>query len=155
MTDGSPREIERKFLVVSEGWRRKARRSSHIVQGYLARGRKSTIRVRIKDGRTATLTIKSREAGASRSEFEYRIPLKHARALLELCGRARIDKERFEVPHGRLTWEVDVFGPPHEGLIVAEIELKSVGSALELPDWIGREVTDDPAYRNSSLISSD
>ena len=42
-------EIERKFLVVSDAWRRKATGKSHIVQGYLARGRRSTIRVRIKD----------------------------------------------------------------------------------------------------------
>lgn len=154
MTTESPTEIERKFLVAGDGWRKRATRSSQIVQGYLARGRKSTIRVRIKDGRTATLTIKSRDKGASRSEFEYRVPLKHARAMLELCGSAHVEKQRFEVPHGRLTWEVDVFGPPHEGLVVAEIELKSEHEALELPDWIGEEVTDDPRYRNSSLAHS-
>jgi adenylate cyclase len=152
MSPRNAREIERKFLVVGEGWRKKARAGSHIVQGYLARGRKATVRVRIKDGKLATLTIKSREPGASRSEFEYKISLKHARALLELCGSARIDKRRYEVAHGRLTWEIDVFGAPHEGLVVAEVELPSEASDLKLPDWIGAEVTDDPAYRNSALI---
>jgi adenylate cyclase len=150
----TPREIERKFLVVGEAWRKKARAASHIVQGYLARGRKATVRVRIKDDKVATLTIKSREPGASRSEFEYRIPLKHARALLDLCGSARIDKRRFEVAHGRLKWEIDVFGPPHEGLVVAEVEMPSEGTALKLPDWIGEEVTDNPAYRNSALVDA-
>ena len=149
---GAPREIERKFLVIGDGWRRKAREASHIIQGYLARGRKATVRVRIKDNKVATLTVKSREPGASRAEFEYKIPLKHARALLELCGSARIDKRRYEVAHGRLKWEIDVFGPPHEGLVVAEVELPTEATELTLPDWIGKEVTDDPAYRNSALI---
>jgi len=149
---GAPREIERKFLVIGDGWRRKAREASHIIQGYLARGRKATVRVRIKDSKVATLTIKSREPGASRAEFEYKIPLKHARALLELCGSARIDKRRYEVAHGRLKWEIDVFGPPHERLAVAEVELPTEATELTLPDWIGKEVTDDPAYRNSALI---
>jgi adenylate cyclase len=148
----APREIERKFLVSGDGWRKKARDGSHIIQGYLARGPKATVRVRIKDGKLATLTIKSREPGASRSEFEYAISLKHARALLELCGSSRIDKRRYEVAHGRLKWEIDVFGPPHDGLVIAEVELKSEATELTLPDWIGREVTDDPTYRNSALI---
>jgi len=143
-------EIERKYLVVSDAWRRKATSKSHIVQGYLARGRRSTIRVRIKDGKVATLTIKSRERGVSRSEFEYRIGLKDARALLELCGTSRIEKERYTVPHGTLTWEIDVFVAP-VALTMAEIELESVDDKVRLPKWIGQEVTDDPAYRNSSL----
>lgn len=145
-------EIERKFLVVSDAWHRKATAKSHIVQGYLARGRRATIRVRIKDNKTATLTIKSRERGISRSEFEYPIPLKDARALLELCG-TRIEKERHIVPHGKLVWEVDVFVSPVD-LVLAEIELESAEQEVKLPAWVGAEVTDDPDYRNSSLAES-
>jgi adenylate cyclase len=145
-------EIERKFLVVSDAWRRKATGRSHIVQGYLARGRRSTIRVRIKDDKVATLTIKSRERGISRSEFEYRIALKDARVLLELCGSSRIEKERYSVPQGRLTWEVDVFASP-AGLVLAEIELERADQEVKLPKWVGEDVTSDPKYRNSSLAS--
>lgn len=152
MTAG--REIERKFLVKGDGWRRKAKANSQIVQGYLARGRKVGVRVRIRDDRSATITIKSREAGASRAEFEYRIPLKDARALMELCGKARIDKQRFEVPQDKLVWEVDVFGGQHEGLVIAEIELHDVAATFKLPSWIGEEVTDDPRYRNASLAGA-
>jgi adenylate cyclase len=146
------KEIERKFLVAGDGWRKKAARSSHIEQGYLARGRKSTIRVRIKDGKSATLTVKSREAGASRSEFEYRVSLKDAQVMMELCGHSRIEKRRFEVPQGKLTWEIDVFGGRHEGLVIAEVELPHADEAVKLPAWIGEEVTDDPRYRNSNLV---
>lgn len=147
------REIERKFLVVGDAWRKKAGHPSTIVQGYLARGRQATIRVRIKDGRSATLTIKSRERGASRSEFEYRLPLKDARALLELCGRSRIEKQRYTLAHGKLTWEIDVFGGAHEGLVLAEVELATAEQPVPLPSWVGDEVTSDPRYRNSALAS--
>ena len=150
----APREIERKFLVVGETWRRKASKPTHIVQGYLARGRKATVRIRIRDGKTATLTIKSREQGASRSEFEYPIPLKHAEALLELCGPSRIDKQRYLVAQGKLSWEIDVFARP-EGVVLAEIELDHEAQPVKLPKWIGEEVTADPRYRNSSLINTD
>ena len=149
----SKREIERKFLVVGEAWRKKAGHPSAIVQGYLARGRQATIRVRIKDGRSATLTIKSRERGASRSEFEYAVSVKEARALLELCGRSRIEKQRYTVAHGKLTWEIDVFSGAHDGLVLAEIELADAAEPVDLPSWIGEEVTADPSYRNSALAS--
>jgi adenylate cyclase len=152
MSVADRREIERKFLVSGDAWRKRATSRTAIEQGYLARGRKSTIRVRIKDGKHATLTIKSREAGASRSEFEYRISLKDARRMMVLCGSSRIDKQRFTVPQGKLTWEIDVFGGAHEGLVVAEVELQHETDALKLPAWIGEEVTDDPRYRNSSLV---
>ena len=143
-------EIERKFLVVGDAWRRRTTSKSHIVQGYLARGRRSTIRVRIKDDKQATLTIKSRERGVSRSEFEYRIGLKDARALLVLCGNSRIEKDRYTVPQGKLTWEIDVFLSPVD-LVMAEVELESADQEVKLPKWIGKDVTDDPDYRNSSL----
>jgi adenylate cyclase len=149
----SKREIERKFLVVGDSWRKKAGHPSTILQGYLARGRQATIRVRIKDGRSATLTIKSRERGASRSEFEYPLSVKDAKALLELCGRSRIEKQRYTIAHGKLTWEVDVFAGAHDGLVLAEVELEDAAQPVALPSWIGEEVTADPSYRNSALAS--
>lgn len=143
-------EIERKYLVVSDAWRRRATGKSHIVQGYLARGRRSTIRVRIKDDKQASLTIKSREQGISRSEFEYRIPLKDAHALLLLCGNSRVEKDRYIVPVGKAVWEVDVFRSPLQ-LVIAEIELETADQQIKLPKWVGEDVTNDPKYRNSSL----
>ena len=154
MTVTAPkREIERKFLVVGDAWRKKAGPPSAIVQGYLARGRQATVRVRIRDGRSATLTIKSRERGVSRAEFEYRLPIKDAKALLELCGRSRIEKQRFTVTQGKLVWEIDVFAGAHQGLVLAEVELVRIDQEISLPPWIGAEVTTDPRYRNSALAS--
>ncbi|HVY50700.1 MAG TPA: CYTH domain-containing protein [Devosia sp.] len=151
MSGRDRREIERKFLVTGEGWRKKAGGPSRLEQGYLARGRRATVRVRIKDGKAATLTIKSRERGANRAEFEYRIGVRDARALLELCGSSRIEKQRYTISQGKLNWEVDVFGGRHEGLVLAEVELPSSDTPVELPNWIGEEVTSDPRYRNSAL----
>ena len=147
------REIERKFLVAGDDWRKKAGHPSAIVQGYLARGRQATVRVRIKDGQSATLTVKSRVRGASRSEFEYRVPIKDAKALLDLCGRSRIEKQRYTVTHGKLVWEIDVFAGAHEGLVLAEVELARADEPVSLPSWVGEEVTSDPNYRNSALAS--
>jgi adenylate cyclase len=152
---GAPREIERKFLVNGDEWRAKATSDVHIEQGYLARGRKATVRVRIRDGKTATLTIKSRESGISRSEFEYKIPLKHARALMLLCGSSRIEKQRYVVPQGKLNWEIDVFTHRADGLVLAELELEHEDQKVKLPKWIGEEVTADPRYRNSKLADGD
>ena len=146
------REIERKFLVIGDGWKRRATSHTHIEQGYLAKGRRATIRVRIRDGKDATLTIKSRERGIARDEFEYKVPLKHARALLALCGSARIEKQRHIVPVGKLVWEVDAFLDRPDNLVLAEIELEHEDQPVKLPDWIGEEVTADPRYRNSSLV---
>jgi adenylate cyclase len=152
---GTPREIERKFLVTGDAWLAKATSLTHIEQGYLARGRKATVRVRIRDGRTATLTIKSREAGIARDEFEYKIPLKHARALMALCGNSRIEKQRYTVPQGKLVWEIDSFIHRADGLVLAEIELEREDQKFKLPSWIGEEVTADPRYRNSKLADGD
>jgi adenylate cyclase len=148
------REIERKFLVKGNGWRRKATSKTHMEQGYLARGRRSIVRIRIRDGKSATLTVKSRESGVSRAEFEYRISLKDAKLLMELCGPSRIDKYRYEVPVGRRIWEVDVFAGGNKGLVLAEIELDSEDEKVEVPHWVGKEVTDDPRYRNSTLVTN-
>lgn len=147
-----PREIERKFLVVGDGWKKRATGHTHIEQGYLAKGRRATIRVRIRDGKEATLTIKSRERGIARDEFEYKVPLKHARALMALCGSARIEKQRHTVPVGKLVWEVDAFLDRPDNLVLAEIELDREDQQIKLPDWVGEEVTADPRYRNSSLV---
>lgn len=147
-------EIERKFLVRGDAWREKARGPVEIVQGYLARGRQAVIRVRIKDGSSATLTIKSRERGASRSEFEYRLPLKEAKVLLELCGQSRVQKQRYRLTQGKLIWEIDVFSGTREGLVLAEVELTDPRQTVTLPQWVGEEVTDDSRYRNSALANA-
>ena len=143
-------EIERKFLVVGEGWRQAAR--TLLAQGYLNRDKERTVRVRVAGAR-AFLTVKGASAGATRTEFEYEIPVADAQALLALCEGPVVRKWRHEVRHEGHTWEVDEFLDDNAGLVVAEIELESEQQTFAKPDWVGREVTGDPRYYNSSLAT--
>lgn len=148
-----PVEIERKFLVVSDTWRATAE-GERYSQGYLCVSKDATVRIRIA-GPRAFITVKGSTEGISRSEFEYLIPVPHAEDMLrDHCIKPLIDKVRYAVPFAGKTWTVDVFEGENAGLIVAEVELDSADEQVSLPDWIGREVTDDPRYRNSALIAA-
>jgi len=143
-------EIERKFLPASDGWRKEARASVRIAQGYLCSDPARTVRVRLK-GDAAFLTIKgSSTDGMSRAEFEYPIPLADGQALIALCPHV-LDKTRHLVDHGGFTWEVDEFHGMHQGLVVAELELPAVDTVFSKPSWVGQEVTGDARYYNSAL----
>ena len=144
-------EIERKFLVKDESWRKGAT-GTRYRQGYLSNNKQRSVRVRI-GGRKAFLTIKGMSRGASRDEFEYKIPTTDAEALLKLCLRPLIEKVRYRLKIGRLTWEIDDFEGKNRGLVLAEIELPSEDHPLKLPPWAGQEVTHDPRYYNSNLVT--
>lgn len=145
------KEIERKYLVKNTDWKAAAT-GTLFRQGYLNSAKERVVRARTM-GERAALTIKGITTGATRLEFEYDIPLADARELLELCEQPLIEKTRYKVDHAGLTWEIDEFHGVNEGLIVAECELESEDQAVELPDWVGEEVTSDPRYYNSNLIA--
>ena len=145
-------EIERKFLVRGNDWRALVSSQTTIRQAYLAANGKSSTRIRIRGDGTATLTIKSRPVDLRRLELEYPIPVLQAEALMQLREGAIIEKTRYVVPHGDLAWEIDVFSGENLGLIIAEVELTAVDQQVELPSWIGREVTAQPQYYNSFLM---
>lgn len=146
------KEIERKFLVRDETWRANGAGTLYR-QGYLSTVRERTVRVRTA-GSKGWLTIKGLSVGMTRSEFEYEIPFADANVMLnELCEKPIIEKTRYRIPHGRVIWEVDEFHGVNQGLIVAEVELDSETRQLELPEWIGEEVTGDPRYFNANLIN--
>ena len=145
-------EIERKFLVTSTQFISEAFRSTRIVQGYLNSDPERTVRIRIK-GEKGYLTIKGigSESGLSRFEWEKEIPLADAERLLILCEKGIIDKIRYEVKVGKHLVEVDIFAGENEGLILAEIELKSEEEHIEKPNWLGKDVTNDNKYYNAFL----
>lgn len=142
------KEIERKFLVVSNDFLQSAVGSKHISQGYLSR--KPTVRIRIQDN-DAFITVKSRNLGATRQEWEYPVPVADAREMMKLCTEDIIEKVRYLVPYGGRMWEVDVFQGSLTGLVVAEVELPSEDAVVELPAWAGEEVTGNPAFYNTAL----
>ena len=145
-------EIERKFLLRGSDWRALVSSQTTIRQAYLASSAKSSTRIRIRGDGTATLTIKSRPADLRRLELEYPIPVLQAEALMQLREGSIIEKTRHLVPYGGQTWEIDVFSGDNLGLIIAEVELKDIDQPIELPSWIGREVTAQPQYYNSFLV---
>ena len=147
-------EIERKFLVKGD-FKCFATGKYRIKQGYLSSAKGRTVRVRIKEDK-GYLTIKGEagESGVSRYEWETEIPVAEAEELLALCEPGLIDKTRYLVPAGEFTFEVDEFYGDNEGLIIAEIELKSESDQFQKPGWLGEEVTEDRRYYNSVLIKN-
>ena len=147
-------EVEHKFLVVGEAWREGVTTSTRIVQGYLSRGPRATVRVRVR-GAHAFVTIKGPTQGISRSEFEYGIPVVDAEAMLaDLADGPVIDKVRHLVPVGHHTWEVDVFAGDNAPLVMAEVELAHADERFERPAWAGEDVSADPRYYNATLSVS-
>lgn len=145
-------EIERKYRVKDltilsnlEG--------KQIAQGYIVNNPEKVVRVRILD-KKAFLTIKGKNNGVSRLEFEYPIAVDEAQELLDkFCKGCSICKKRYYLPQDDLCWEIDVFDGENKGLIVAEIELPNVDTFFSKPDWLGEEVSEDIRYYNSNLIS--
>lgn len=146
------KEIERKFLVASEAFKKVAHKRTKIVQGYLSTHPERTVRVRIQ-GNDGFITIKgkSSKSGLSRFEWEKQIPLAEAEELLHLCEPGIIEKTRYEISSDNHTFEVDDFMAENEGLIIAEIELGSENEPFSKPEWLGKEVTGDVKYYNSNL----
>jgi adenylate cyclase len=146
-------EIERKFLVKGDDWRRLGT-PIRIAQGYLGDSIERVVRVRTA-GEEAFITVKGLSTGITRLEYEYSIPLQDANEMLErLCLRPLIVKTRWVVRHAGSLWQVDEYHEPRSDLVVAEIELGSVDEAFEVPPWIGEEVSGNPAYYNHTMVTA-
>ena len=151
-------EIERKFILKNDDWKPLVTKTHVIRQGYLQSGleaaQKSSVRIRISNDR-ANINVKSVELTTIRQEFEYEIPLADAQQMLStLCDETIIEKTRYHVPYASHLWEIDIFEGLNEGLQIAEIELKDPDETFEIPDWIGKEVSDDKRYYNIYLLKT-
>jgi adenylate cyclase len=148
-------EIERKFLVTSDVFKKEANKQTRITQGYLSSAPERTVRVRIK-GEKGYITVKGigSASGASRFEWEKEIPVSEVDELLKICEPGVIDKIRYEIPAGKYTFEVDEFFGDNEGLTMAEIELDDENATFDIPAWLGKEVTGDSRFYNSMLMKN-
>ncbi len=149
------REIERKFLLVNEDWKALAHQKTHFAQGYLNdisdKNSSCSVRVRL-EGEHANMNIKSLEIGLSRDEYEYAIPYEEGKRMLEtLSVGPVIEKDRYLVKFGDHVWEIDEFHGDNTGLVVAEVEIGTEDEQISMPDWVGREVTDEARFYNISL----
>jgi len=150
------REIERKFLVASDGW--KAQVSGDPIRmraGYLSLRPEAVVRVRM-EGAEAVLTVKGKALdadGRERPEFNLPIPVAQAEAILSgpMVEGGVVRKTRWPVRVDGHAFTVDVFEHPRAGLVLVEIELPHRDADFPRPDWLGLEVTGDPAWMNSSI----
>lgn len=147
-------EIERKFLVKSDDYKKEASRKTLFIQAYLNTHPERTIRIRITDSEAfITIKGKSSENGLSRFEWEKEIPVDEAKRLLEICEPGKIEKYRYDVKVGDHIYEVDEFLDENEGLVLAEIELEKEEDDFKKPAWLGVEVTGNLDYYNSKLLT--
>ncbi len=146
-------EIERKYLVTGD-YKHLAINKTYIRQGYVCREPERSVRIRITD-HTAFLTIKGKPTnkGLSRYEWEKEIPISEAKDLFSLCQKGTIEKIRYYIPYQGLTIEIDEFMGKHQGLVLAEVELPSIHSPFQPPNFLGKEVTGQKEYYNAYLSS--
>jgi len=153
--NGLPMEIERKYLLRDCPPAARAESPIRIEQGWLpGQALKERLRRRTAPDGSVTCwrTVKLGPAEA-RVEVEETCGPELFASLWELTRAARVRKDRYVVPHGAHTWEIDVF--LDRELVLAEVELGDVNEAVTLPPWLApyleRDVTGEPAYFNAVL----
>jgi CYTH domain-containing protein len=146
-----PKEIERRFLVKNKSVI-KGLSGVYISQGYIPGS--MTTRVRLCE-KMSYLTLKGPKIAAVCDEFEYPIPVSDAVALLKYCT-SRINKTRYRYPYmDGLVFEIDEFEGLLSGLVIAEVEFPTENTYIGLPDFLGREITEDHRYSNIALSKYD
>ncbi len=141
-------ETERKFIVANKPDVTNLH-GACVCQWYISYDPEK--RVRLIDG-VYILTEKS-GTGLCREEKERELSEDEALSLLDGCGEKPVEKTRYRIPVGNYVAEYDVYRGENEGLFVVEVEFPSEEEALafEVPDWFGKEVTEDVYYKNATI----
>ena len=142
-------EIERRFLINESNFTLPKVRKS-IKQGYLFSDSNQALRVRMI-GQEYLLTYKYKKSAINRYEFEYSISQEDGEKLLSLSDNFIITKERYYRKIDKHLWEIDVFHGENEGLMIAEIELEDENEKINIPNWVGMEISNDKRYFNFNL----
>ena len=143
------KEIERKFLV-NHSLLPSNMKGHSYTQSYLSINDNGIIRIR-KEDNVSKLTIKTKNVGISRSEFEYNIPMDDYEEIVRLSISETVKKTRYKVVYENKVWEVDEFHEKNNGLWIAEIELQNENESFKKPDWLLEEITYDYRYMNANL----
>ena len=145
-------EIERKYLVLNEEFKKDAFKKERIIQGFLSSVPERTVRVRLIADK-GFLTVKGigNQSGTTRFEWEREISVNNAKELFKICEQGTIDKTRYNVKSNKHIFEVDEFLGANEGLVIAEIELQNENDIFGRPEWLENEVTGHLKYYNSLL----
>lgn len=144
-------EIERKFLIVDDGWRQNVKRTLHITDSLIARFDAGKARIRKCDG-GYTLTIKGVRRGLTRSEYVIDLNASDAEAMINDFSKGPgLSKTRSEVLVAGVEWQVDEWGGSLQGLVTADVELREESHVLHIPSWAGPEITNDPRFSSGRL----
>ena len=142
-------EIERRFLINKSNFTLPKVRKS-IKQGYLFSDSNQALRVRMI-GQEYFLTYKYKKSAINRYEFEYSISKEDGDKLISLSEYFIITKDRYYREIDNHVWEIDVFHGENKGLIIAEIELEDENEKINIPNWVGMEISNDERYFNFNL----
>jgi len=142
-------EIERKFLTKQIPFDITAYPYKQISQAYISFS--PTIRIRQSDEKYI-LTVKGK-GHLAREEFELLLTKEDYDRLLLKTEGAPVIKKRYLVPVEKYTAEVDIYEGELEGLMTTEVEFPSLEEAENFvaPDWFGKDVSEEKAYKNTSL----
>lgn len=165
LPESTPLQIKAGFLVITPlpnspgspqvGLPLTAREVKALQEHVLHSSSRKVLRIRVEDGISGVFSLKVDQADAShRKEVELSVPILDAMYLLQACGAQVLRKVRFAVPHGGRRWDVDVFQDPFNGLLTAELETARVGENVDLPSWVGAEVTQRPEFSNRALAEA-
>ena len=143
-------EIERRFLIKNDNWKKFITKKIFIEQGYLSKSLDDwIIRVRFT-GKNSKITLKKHIKGFTNFEFEYSIPRSDAETIMSNLANT-IKKERFFLEVEKKSWIIDCFKDNNYPLEIAEIELSKEKENLKLPSFISEEITGLVHYSNFSL----
>lgn len=158
-------EIERKYLVDKDKFDKSDCLKTHIIQGYLKNSDDLIVRVRIEtykedngfkySSKKGYITIKTKQIGITRNEYEYEIPVSDAKKMLKLCGNKIVEKNRYLyfdlIGKNELTIVVDEYLRKNKGLWTAEVEYPNKKVKTLVPEFAIKDITKDNRYKNNNL----
>ena len=143
-------EIERRFLIKNDNWKKFITEKIFIEQGYLSKSLDNWI-IRIRfTGKDFKIAFKKHIKSFTNFEFEYSIPQKDGETIMSNLSNT-IKKERFFLEVEKKSWIIDCFKENNYPLEIAEIELSNEEEDLLLPSFISKEITGLTHYSNLSL----
>ena len=146
-------EIERRFLIKNDSWRKFITNKIIIEQGYLSKTIDDWI-IRIRfTGKDFKITLKKHIESFTNFEFEYSIPQKDGETIMSNLSNT-IKKERFFLEVEKKSWIIDCFKENNYPLEIAEIELSNEEEDLFIPSFISKEITGLTHYSNFSLANN-
>ena len=145
-------EIERRFLIKNDSWKKFITKKIFIEQGYLSQSLDDWI-IRIRfTGKDFKIALKKHIESFTNFEYEYYIPRKDGETIMANLSNT-IKKERFFLEVKKKSWIIDCFKENNYPLKIAEIELSNEKEIFNLPNFISKEITGLKKYSNLSLAN--